>query len=585
MSKTINIKEVIHHLELMDGRAKGDSQLYRHLMSKDEDSSDVWPRSYRLGTGYNKIIGELDEGYHQYVSLALFSSPGSRTKSTIRATSGLYVDLDDSLYGGKIALDLINKTLTRARIVEPTMVIHSGGGWHLYWLFNEIYYFNNDEDIKKYEAVIWDIITTLSIIGADPKSRDAGRILRLAGTYNKKKHFETSPAVRILESRDVYYGLEDFQGLRVVKKLPQEYDSPSKEANTLTKDEPVAIKKSQAIKPSRVISQSLTRPDEDFPLYIVGDIIIDAQRELERRNHQARYMAERNQLVIVDLLINYIGLPRNTYKFKDGSAGQYILEGHRNHFLWMLSRRGVTYKHLALINRTMLLPSLNHREFNNAVGAWRTMGVPKIESMVNDLGLTLTEQSVMGALRIDYGAILDKHDEFFSTRINQLISDTNHQYVLATLDKPAKEVASDLEIAVSRVYQLRKKKGGDFMSKEQREQEVRDMYKDLEKTSRITLEATYENYIIAGAAIDKIIHNQAILHSLRVPLTREQREDLQTLADGLVSKMVVLISQLESYEEFITDDSEYFKSGKIKKTVLLNKLNDLKASTGRLVNV
>lgn len=588
MSNTINIKQVKEFLNKLDGRAQGESTLYRHLMSKDEESSDVDRKSYLVTGGYGSIINELDEGQHQYVTVALFNNKDKRRKTTVKATSGLYVDLDDSLFNGdgRIALDLINKTLTKARIPEPTMVIHTGGGWHVYWLFNSLYYINGDEDITRYESVIASIIESLAIIGADPKSKDVTRLLRLAGTINHK--YDSSPAVRIVESNDLYYDIGDFEGLRVVKKLPKEYDLQVKKGaskSILTaKDEPTASKKSQV--KTEVINQSLTRPEEAFPLHLVGDIIVDAQEELEKRTPQARYMEDVNQSVIIDLLINYIGLPRNTYVFNDGTAGQYIQEGSRNHFLWMLSRRGVTYKHLALINRTMILPSLNHREFSNAVGAWRTMrGVPKIESMVLDLGLTLTEQSVMGALRIDYGAIIDKHAEFFNTRINQLITETNHQYVLTTQGKPAKEVASDLEIAVSRVYQLRKKKGGDFMSKEQRKQEVRDMYKDLEKTSRIALEATYENYIIAGAAIDKIIHNQAIIHSLRVPLTREQREDLQTLADGLVSKMTVLISQLESYEEFITDDSEYFKSGKIKKTVLLDKLNTLKASTGRLVTV
>lgn len=582
MSRTIKIDEVIQFLDILDGRS-GDikDELYRHFMSKDEESGDVnkrGKRSYLVADGYEDVIKDLDGGHHQYVTLALFNSPDKRKKTNIKATSGLYVDLDDSLYGGKIALELINKTLTRAGIVEPTMVIHTGGGWHLYWLFNSFYYFNNDEDIKKYESVVWDIITSLTIIGADPKSRDAGRLLRLAGTYNHK--YDSSPAVMILESNDLYYDLEDFQGLHVVKKLPKLYhQSNKKEASkqSLTaKDEPTAIKKSS--KPSRV-SKSLTRPEEDFPLYLVGDIIIDAQLELERRTPQARHMEKVNQAVMVDLLLNYVNLPRNHYIFEDGTAGQYIQDGHRNHFLFMLSRRGVTYKHLDLINRTLLLPSLNHREFNNAVGSWRTMrGVPKIESMVNDLGLTITEQSVMGALRIDYGAELDKQSQFINKKINQLITESHQQYILASPGKTSKSLADELGISTRWVNQVRKKKGGDFMDRSQRMQEVRGMYRDVEKTSRLAYEEIFENYIIAGEAIDKIIHNQAIIHSLRVQLTEQQREDIVTLATGLINKLVILISQIDAYEEFISDDSEYFKSGKIKKTVLLEKVNKLKDS-------
>lgn len=583
MSNAINISQVERHLDIMDGRAKGDSELYRHFMSKDEDSGKVDERSYLVGGGYGDIINWLDDGQHQYVTLSLFSDPDVRQKSTIRAASGLYVDLDDKLYSGddRISLELVHKSLTRARIPEPTMVIHSGGGWHVYWLFKDLFYFNTDGDIKKYESVIVDIIDSLTIIGADPKAKGSNRLLRLAGTYNKKNHYETSPAVMILESNDLYYDIGDFEGLHVVKKLPQEYHQSNKtevKKSILTQDEPTAIKES--IKQPRVISQSLTRPDEDFPLYLVGYIIIDAQLELERRNPQARYMEDVNQSVMVDLLVNYVSLPRNTYTFEDGSAGQYILEGHRSHFLWMLSRRGVTYKHLDIINRTLLLPSLNHREFNNAVGAWRTMsGIPKINVMVRDLGLTVSEQSVMATLRVDYGAALDKHIQFLNTRVNQLITESHQQYILASPGKTSKELAVELGISTRWVNQVRKQKGGgEVMSREQRQQEVRDMYRDIGETSRRALEEIYANYIIAGEALDKIIHNQGLIHSLRVPLTPEQREDIFTMASGLIAKATIIISQIDAYEEFISDDSEYFKSGKIKKTVLLDKVNKLKDS-------
>lgn len=586
MSKTINIKEVIQFLDILDGRAKlVDEDLYRYFMSKSKDEESgrevVDNPSYVVQSGYNKIIKDLDEDRHQYVSVALYSRPGKRRKSTLRATSGLYVDLDDALYGGKIALDLINKSLTRARIPEPTMILHSGGGWHLYWLFNEIYYFNTDEDIKKYESVIWDIINSLTIIGADPKSRDVGRLLRLAGTYNTK--YDTRPAVSIFESNDLYYDIDDFQGLRVVQTLPELYDSPSKEATILTKkDEPAAIKASS--KQSRV-SQSLTRPEEDFPLYKVGDIIQDAQDELERRHPSARFMADKNQSILVDLLLNYINLPRNQYVFEDGSAGQYVLEGHRNHFMWILARRGVSDEHLSIINRTLLLPSLNHSEFINVLRVGRELRVPKISRIISDLGLTLAEQSTMAVLKINYGESLDELEKFINTRVKQLLTESHYHYIQANPDRPAKELADELEISVSRVYQLRKQKGGDFMSKVQRSQEVRGMFRDIDSTGRVALEEVYEHYIRAGQEIDQIIHKQGLIHSLRVQLTEQQKEDLMFLAESLIKKIEVLTDQLESYEEFIKDDSEYFKSGKVKKTVLLEKINKLKSSTVRLVTV
>lgn len=580
MKKPMNIKEIEQHLNKLDGRS-GNTKLYRHLMSKDEESGQVVGKSYQVGSDMGDILNQLDPSHHQYVTLALFSSPKSRTKATIKATSGVYVDLDDSLFkgDGRIGLDLIHYSLAKARIPEPTIAIHTGGGWHLYWLFRDLYYINNDEDIQRYESVIGDIIDSLALIGADPRAKDATRLLRLAGSFNPKPEYNSWTAVTIIESYDVYYDMGDFEGLRVVKTLPKSYQQKSKKEQPrvikpiLTSDEPKAIKQSVAI------NKPLTRPEE-FPLHLLGNIIADAQVELQKRNNQARYMEDVNQSVVVDLLINFINLPRNTYTFEDGTAGQYVLEGNRSHFLWALSRRGVTYEHLSLINRTLLLPSLNHSEFTNAVDVWRTMGgIPKIKSMISDLSLTLSEQSVMGALRVDYETVLDKHEKVVSTRVNQLITESNHSIILASKGKKANELAEELGISVSRVYQLKKQKGVNYrMDKEERLQEIRDMYKDVEKTGRIALSELYEDYQLAGEVLDRIIRNQSLIHSLRVPLTQEQREDIKIMAESIIAKVEFITSQLDAYEEFILDDSEFFKSGKIKKTVLLDKVKTLKDS-------
>ena len=586
MSKVINRAELVRHLERMDGRAKGDVDLYRHLMSKDEESSKVDGNSYRLGTGYSDVIKGLQEERHQYVTLALFNNKDKRKKTTIKATSGVYVDLDDSLFGGKIGLDLIHYSLEQARIGEPSLTIHTGGGWHLYWLFDELYYFNNDEDVKKYESVITSITDSLTLIGADSKAKGSNRLLRLAGTINHK--YDSSPAVMIVESRDVYYNIEDFESIRVVKKIHNSYHQSNKKGaskSILTKDEPAAIKESR--NQSRVINKPLTRP-EDFPSDLLTEIIVDSQIELERRNKSARYMVDINREVIEDLIINYIALPRNRFVFDDGSVGQYVLEGNRNHFLWLLARRGVTYKHLDIINRTLLLPSLNHTEFMNAVNVWRTMGgIPKIDSMVRDLGLTLSEQSVLMTLRLDYEKILNNQEKTIGTRIDQVITEGLIKYILANPNKSSKELAAETGLSVRRVNQIRKQNGGGepVMTREERLQEVGDIHRNVERTGRVAIAELLEDYRLAGEVLDRIIKNQKVIYNLRVPLTPEQLEEINERAESLTAKVAFITSQIEAYESFITDDSEYFKSGKIKKSVLLDKLNVLKESTGRLVTV
>lgn len=589
MGRAINREELVRHLEILDGRTSGDVDLYRHLMSKDEESGDVEGRSYLVGSGYNKIMDELDEEHHQYVTPALFSSPDVRRKSTIRATSGLYVDLDDSLFrgDGRIGLDLVHDSIRAARLPEPTMVIYTGGGFHVYWLFKDLYYINGDEDIHRYEEVIKSIIESLSIIGADPKSKDVTRLLRLAGTYNYK--YDSSPAVMIIESNDVYYDLEDFEGLHVVKKINKLYDSPFKKSQpqvvkqSLTQDEPTANKES--VKQSRVINKPLTRPEEDFPTGLIPEIIVDAQDELERRDSRARYMEELNQEVIDDLLLNYINLPRNTFVFEDGTSGQYIQDGHRNHFLWILARRGVSDKHLSLINRTLLLPSLNHNEFMNVLKVGRKLKIPRISSIIDDLGITLEEQSVLMTLRVDYEKILEQSENTVRTRIDQVTTESNRKYIQENPNKPVKVVAEELDISTSSVYHHKNKKGGEpRMTRDERIQELSNIRRNVERTGRIAFAELLEDYQLAGEVLDRIIKNQTLIYNLRVPLTPEQQDEIRERAESLASKVSFILSQIDAYEAFIVDESEYFKSGKIKKSVLLNKLNVLKDST-RLITV
>lgn len=587
MSNIINQAELMRHLDRMDGRAKGDSSLYRHLMSKDEDGQVV-ERSYLVQSGYNKIINELDPLHHQYVTLALFNHKDKRRKTTIKAASGLYVDLDDSLFGGKIGLDLIHYSLEQARIGEPSLTIHSGAGWHLYWLFDDLYYFNNDEDIKKYERTIESIIDSLTLIGADSKAKGSNRLLRLAGTYNTK--YDSSPAVRVVESRDVYYNIDDFDGIRVVKKLLKSYDSPVKGASKsiLTGDEPAANTASS--KQSRVkkeVKKLLTRPDEGFPMDLIPEIIVDSQIELERRNKSARYMEEVNRSIIEDLLLNYMSLPRNRFVFDDGTVGQYIQEGNRNHFLWALARRGVSDNHLSIINRTLLLPSLGHTEFINVLKVGRGLRIPKISSIINDLGLSLAEQSVMMTLRLDYEKILDNHEKTIETRIDQVITEGQIQYILANPNKTSKELSAETGLSVRRVNQVIKQNGGGepVMTREERIQELSNIRRDITRTGRVAIEELLADYQLAEEVLDRIIKNQTLIYNLRVPLTPEQLEEIKERAESLASKVAFITSQIEAYEAYIVDESEFFKSGKIKKSVLLDKLTVLKESTGRLVTV
>lgn len=123
------------------------------------------------------------------------------------------------------------------------------------------------------------------------------------------------------------------------------------------------------------------------------------------------------------------------------------------------------------------------------------------------------------------------------------------------------------------------------MTREERIQEMSNIRRDVKRTGRVAIEELLADYQLAEEVLDRIIKNQTLIYNLRVPLTSEQLEEIKERAESLSAKVAFITSQIEAYESFIVDESEYFKSGKIKKSVLLDKLNVLKESTGRLVTV
>lgn len=585
MYKKINYDEANRHIQELDNPAiNGDRESYRYTMSKDEETGEVVNQSYKLAQGSDDIISGLDPDLHHYITLALFNSKKTRTKRTMVATSGLYVDLDDALANisdTRIGLDLVEYAIQKAKLPTPTLFIHTGGGWHLYWLFKEIYQFKSQDDVTQYESVIESIIHSLTIIGADPRAKDATRLLRLAGTYNPKPEYGDGTGVYIVDSYDDRYTVADFSNIRTVKSLPEQY-KPTKQSILLAGEEPQADLVRGVVKSpikKQVKSTKLSKPEE-FPMHLIGEIIVDAQGELQKKHHSAYYLVDTNQAILSDLLIHYIDLPRNQYTFEDGSTGQYVQVGSRNHFLWALARRGVTPEHLSIINKTLLLPSLNKAELNNAINL-RRHNVPRIASTVNNLNLTLAEQSLMSALRLDYESLLDNHQSTVQSRIGQVISESNHQYILASKGKSSQLLADELGITTRRVNQLKKSKGvNEVMNRSQKIKELKTIYADVNRTAEVAIKELQADYKLVDDALDRIITNQSLIHNLRVELTAEQKADIRTRVASISAKVDFIISQLEAYSEFILDDSEYFKSGKVKRTVLLDKLGKLKTQVG-----
>ena len=128
-----------------------------------------------------KFIGTHDRnrrGMFFCVATLAKDSP-TRNKENTRETIGLHADID---FKGVVE----DEPTIRARLAslryQPTVIVRSGGGLHLYWLFKE------SLDTQEYLELIEDALRRLAnIIAGDLAVCEVSRLMRLPGTHNSKR--------------------------------------------------------------------------------------------------------------------------------------------------------------------------------------------------------------------------------------------------------------------------------------------------------------------------------------------------------------------------------------------------------------
>ena len=102
-------------------------------------------------------------------------------KRYIAAINCLYAEFDAKTYGSKEA---IQEHIATATFPEPSVIIDSGGGLHGYWLLDQPYVIETDDQRLCAEIIQRDWVQ--KVVGGDPSVHDLVRILRAPGTLNFK---------------------------------------------------------------------------------------------------------------------------------------------------------------------------------------------------------------------------------------------------------------------------------------------------------------------------------------------------------------------------------------------------------------
>lgn len=134
-----------------------------------------------------EIIEEFEDNYNIYVTPNTTFVPKRGTRN-IRQFRALYQDIDCEKKGisKDQAIFEIWEMYQNGEIPEPSMIVDSGRGIHLYWKIENAPY----AAIRTWRELQDYFYYQLKHIGADKQATDGARILRVPGTINSKNEVE-----------------------------------------------------------------------------------------------------------------------------------------------------------------------------------------------------------------------------------------------------------------------------------------------------------------------------------------------------------------------------------------------------------
>ena len=177
LARELTSKEYINHLfsKELDG--------YIQVMQlKNNQVIDIKNyKSMTLEDALNKYSNEFD----------IFITPntnynGRRSSSNIRQLRALYIDLDHRGYSFHELFYAMWDLVLDCKIPEPTMVVASGRGAHIYWRIEHA----PSQALATWQELEDYLWYQLKDLGADKKATDAARVLRLPDTLNSRSNTE-----------------------------------------------------------------------------------------------------------------------------------------------------------------------------------------------------------------------------------------------------------------------------------------------------------------------------------------------------------------------------------------------------------
>ena len=131
------------------------------------------------------IVEKFENKLDVYTSINTYYKP-VRAVNNIRQFRALYIDLDLKKYSKSETVYEVYDLVNDGKIPEPTMIVDSGRGLHLYWRIKNA----PSGALKTWQGLEDYLYNKLKKLGADIKATDGARVLRLPFTINSRNNAE-----------------------------------------------------------------------------------------------------------------------------------------------------------------------------------------------------------------------------------------------------------------------------------------------------------------------------------------------------------------------------------------------------------
>ncbi len=104
---------------------------------------------------------------------------------------------------------------------EPSIILDSGGGWHAYWLLDEAFLLETDDDKQKISQIMQGMFTSLD--GDEGYVKSVASIMRLPDSINTKPERNNARVLVVEWHPERWYSLSTFEWLKVKPKQQNDY--------------------------------------------------------------------------------------------------------------------------------------------------------------------------------------------------------------------------------------------------------------------------------------------------------------------------------------------------------------------------